>query len=279
MTSIIQHIRNKIGEHYSNGEVTAISRILITELLGFRDNAYFLKEKVTLSEEQLLQLNNALKQLCCHRPIQQILGYEYFCGLKFKVNESVLIPRPETQELVEWIVSESTGKEDILDIGTGSGCIAISLADRLPLCNVTAFDISPLALDTAKENSIRNSCDIHLQQCDILSYQPEENLFDTIVSNPPYIKESEKEQMEANVLDWEPHIALFVPDTNPLLFYRTIAEKAVTMLKPQGKLYFEINRAHGNEVCEMLSTLGYIGIQLKKDFAGNDRMIRAIKKQ
>jgi hypothetical protein len=138
---------------------------------------------------------------------------------------------------------------------------------------------SEVALETAKENSIRNSCDIHLQQCDILSYQPEENLFDTIVSNPPYIKESEKEQMEANVLDWEPHIALFVPDTDPILFYRTIAEKAVTMLKPQGKLYFEINRAHGNEVCKMLSTLGYTGILLKKDFAGNDRMIRAIKKQ
>lgn len=276
MIRIIQQIRKELGTHYSKGEVDALSRILATELLQIKESTYFLKDKVTITSEQQELLDNALRQLCKYKPIQHILGYENFCNLRFKVNSSVLIPRPETQELVNWVATETIGKKEILDIGTGSGCIAISLAHKLPSCSITAWDISQSALSIAKENSVMNGCNIITEQKDILTYEPsEKEKFDIIVSNPPYIKEEEKREMEANVLDWEPHIALFVPDNDPLLFYHTIARKATRMLRPKGKLFFEINRAYGKETCIMLEKAGYCNIELRKDYADNDRMICA----
>ena len=272
---ILQHIRTKLGSYYTTGEVTALSRILATELLEIKESTYFLKDPVSLTHEQQQQLDKALERLQEHTPIQHILGYENFSGLRFKVNSNVLIPRPETQELVTWIESEANGKERILDIGTGSGCIAISLASRLPHSTVEAWDISSEALAVAQENSRINNTRVIFNQRDILTYYPTNEQFDIIVSNPPYIKEEEKEAMEANVLQWEPHLALFVPDNDPLLFYRTIAKKAITMLVPGGSIYFEINRAYGKETCEMLAELGYSNIELRKDFADNDRMVRA----
>lgn len=277
MKSIIQHINEKIGSHYPTGEVTALTRIIATELLGFSQTSFFLKDEVTLTAEQESQLCNTLERLKEHEPIQYILGYSDFCGLRFNVTTATLIPRPETSELVEWVASEAAGKERILDIGTGSGCIAVSLSHKMPQSKVTAWDISPEALAVATENSKANNCNVTFEQIDILAYKPAGEQFDIIVSNPPYIKENEKEAMHANVLDWEPHTALFVPNNDPLLFYRTIAEKGLTLLPPGGKLYFEINRAHGNETIEMLTTLGYTSIELRKDIADNDRMIRAVK--
>lgn len=274
---ILQQIRTLLGGYYTTGEVTALSRILITELLEIKESIFFLKDPVALTPEQQQLLDKALERLQAHTPIQHILGYEDFCGLRFEVSPSVLIPRPETQELVSWIESEANGKERILDIGTGSGCIAISLAHKLPDAQVTAWDISPQALATARHNNLANGTEVEFVQTDILS----ENIalqetFDIIVSNPPYIKENEKGDMQPNVLNWEPHIALFVPDQDPLLFYRTIAQKALTMLSPGGRLYFEINRAYGKETCQMLVELGYSNIELRKDFAENDRMVRAV---
>ena len=277
MKGIIKRINEALTGCYSSGEVSALTRIIATELLGVSQMAYFLKDDVTLTAEQEALLDNAIERLKKQEPIQYILGYSDFCGLRFKVTPATLIPRPETSELVEWIASEATGDESILDIGTGSGCIAISLAHKLPKSNVTAWDISNEALAIAAENSKANGQAVTFEQVDILAYQPTGEQFDIIVSNPPYIKENEKEAMHSNVLDWEPHTALFVPDSDPLLFYRTIAEKGLALLKPGGRLYFEINRAHGKETMEMLAALGYTGIELRKDFAENDRMIRAVK--
>ena len=277
MKTIANIIREGLSCHYTTGEVDALTRIIATELLGVSQMTFFLKDDITLTAEQQEQLDNAIERLKKQEPIQYILGYCDFCSLRFKVTPATLIPRPETSELVEWIASEATGWESVLDIGTGSGCIAVSLAHKLPQSKVTAWDISTDALAVAAENSKANGCAVAFELVDILAHQPGGELFDIIVSNPPYIKENEKESMHANVLDWEPHTALFVPDSDPLLFYRTIAEKGLTLLKPGGKLYFEINRAHGKETVDMLAALGYTHIELRKDFAENDRMISAVK--
>ena len=277
MKTIAHKIHEGLVNVYSDGEIKALTRIIATELLGVSQMAFYLKDDIILTTEQEALLGNAIERLQKREPIQHILGYSDFCGLRFKVTPATLIPRPETSELAEWIASEATGNESILDIGTGSGCIAISLAHKVPQSKVTAWDISHDALAVAAENSKANGQAVTFEQVDILAYEPTGEQFNIIVSNPPYIKENEKEAMHANVLDWEPHTALFVPDNDPLLFYRAIAEKGLFMLTPGGKLYFEINRAHGKETMEMLAALGYTNIELRKDFADNDRMIRAVK--
>ena len=277
MKTIARHINEALSNYYSAGEVSALTRIIAMELLGISQMTYFLKESVTLTAEQQALLGNAIERLKKQEPIQYILGYSDFCGLRFRVTPATLIPRPETSELVEWIASEANGNENILDIGTGSGCIAVSLAHKMSQSKVTAWDISHEALAVATENSKANGQAVTFEQVDILAYEPAGEQFDIIVSNPPYIKENEKEAMHSNVLDWEPHTALFVPDSDPLLFYRAIAEKGLILLPPGGRLYFEINRAHGKETMEMLAALGYTNIELRKDFAENDRMIRAVK--
>lgn len=275
---IAQIIYDELSGYYTQSEVSALTRIIATEMLGVAQMTYFLKDDVTLKAEQEAMLFNAIERLKKQEPIQYIQGYSDFCGLRFKVTSATLIPRPETSELVEWIASEYSGKiVNILDIGTGSGCIAVSLAHKLPKSNITAWDISTTALAVAAENSRNNSTEVTFERVDILSYEPKSAQFDIIVSNPPYIKENEKSAMHNNVLDWEPHTALFVPDSDPLLFYRTIAEKGLQMLAPNGTLYFEINRAHGGETMEMLANYGYTDIELRKDFADNDRMIKATK--
>lgn len=277
MKAIAEHINEELSGCYSAGEISALTRIIATELLGVSQMAFYLKDDIPLTAEQQALLDNAIERLKKQEPIQYILGYSDFCGLRFKVTPATLIPRPETSELVEWISSEAIGKERILDIGTGSGCIAVSLANKIPQSDVTAWDISPDALAVATENCKANGCTVAFEEVDILAYEPTGELFDIIVSNPPYIKENEKPAMHCNVLDWEPHTALFVPDSDPLLFYRTIANKGLTLLKPGGNLYFEINRAHGQETIDMLLSLGYTSIELHKDFAENDRMIRAVR--
>ena len=278
MKRIVQIINERLGSYYPTGEAVAFTRIIATEILGISQTAYLLKDDVTLNAEQEALLYNAIERLKKHEPIQYILGYSHFCGLKFKVTPATLIPRPETSELVEWIAADNKGKTvDILDIGTGSGCIAVSLALMLPMSNVTAWDISPEALAVAAENSRSNGTEVTFEQVDILAHEPQDEQFDIIVSNPPYIKEIEKENMEHNVLDWEPHTALFVPDSDPLLFYRAITNNGLTLLKPGGTLYFEINRAHGAETAEMLANFGYKDIELRKDISNNDRMIKATR--
>jgi len=219
---------------------------------------------------------DALEQLRNGRPLQYILGETEFYGLRFRVDENVLIPRPETEELVQWILNDwKNGAPHILDIGTGSGAIAVSLAKNLPDARVSALDISVGALVTAKENARLNNVEIDFRQMDILTDIPT-GKFDVIVSNPPYVRDSERVQMHRNVLDHEPDNALFVPDSDPLRFYRRITESGMELLKEKGALYFEINEAFGSETADLLVNSGYTDMEIRPDIFGKDRMVKGI---
>lgn len=221
----------------------------------------------------------ALEQLKKEYPIQYIIGHMEFMELDFEVNQDVLIPRPETEELVKWILSQSSRKINysILDIGTGSGCIPIALAKSLPNSNIKAMDISESALEVAKRNALKHQVPVQFIKNNVLKIQALENTYDIIVSNPPYVRQSEKKQMHTNVLKYEPDLALFVSDEDPLLFYRHIAQLAIKGLKTEGSLFFEINQYLAKDLCKLIATLGFKNITLKKDIYGADRMIKAVK--
>ncbi|MBQ3609676.1 MAG: peptide chain release factor N(5)-glutamine methyltransferase [Bacteroidaceae bacterium] len=277
MHPIVNEIRNALREHYPDSEALALAKMLLVEAFGFSTLELYGGKDKEISGKRLDVLNEMIARLKKNEPIQYVIGAEVFCGWTFEVNENVLIPRPETQELVRWI--EADWKSDapcrILDVGTGSGCIAISLSKLLEGAEVEAWDISEGALRVARRNADRNEAQVFFRRVDVLKACTEDCRYDVIVSNPPYITESEKQDMDANVLDWEPHTALFVPDADPLFFYRRIAELGVSMLNEGGALYFEINRAYGEETVRMLEGLGYKQIELRKDNWGNDRMIKA----
>lgn len=276
MRQLITKIRSELSDLYSPNETDALIRIIAFDLLDIEKSVFFLREKTTLDEKKEKSLKDAIERLKKNEPIQYITGKTEFCNLQFKVNPSVLIPRPETGELVRWITSDHKNREcKILDIGTGSGCIAISLAKMLPHSEVAAWDISEKAIETALINNKINGTDVKMTRHDLFEKCETEKKFDVIVSNPPYVTTSEKNEMESNVLDWEPHVALFVPDEDPIRFYRQIAIQGLQILKPGGNIYFEINRKYGNEICHMLNTYGYTNIELRKDYADNDRMIKA----
>jgi release factor glutamine methyltransferase len=223
-----------------------------------------------------------LEQLKKEIPIQYILGVTHFYGLEFEVNSAVLIPRPETEELVDWIVQKSKIKNQkskikILDIGTGSGCIAIALAKNLPNAQVFALDVSEKALATAKKNAEKNQVQLSFIHQSILETEDLAQEFDIIVSNPPYVRELEKHEIKNNVLDNEPHLALFVEDNDALIFYRKIAQLAQKNLKSEGQLYFEINQYLGKETLNLLLEMGFKNCELRQDIYGNDRMIQCSK--
>lgn len=247
-----------------------------------------LNPEMEMDAMQLLRWETVLSDLKKQKPIQYILGETEFYGLPFLVNENTLIPRPETEELVEWILSnnlviQKSNNLKILDIGTGSGCIAISLAKNLPNAQVSAIDVSEKALSTAKKNAEINKVEVNFILKNILETNDLNELtidnpqlttqFDIIVSNPPYVRNLEKQEIKPNVLEFEPHLALFVDDNDALLFYRKIAELAKKSLSENGKLYFEINQYLGKETVELLENLGFKNIELKKDIYGNDRML------
>jgi release factor glutamine methyltransferase len=241
-----------------------------------------LNPEIEIDENQLLVWNSIITELKNQKPIQYILGETFFYGLRFEVNQNTLIPRPETEELVEWIISENKKSQQssnlkVLDIGTGSGCIAISLAKNLPNAKVSALDISEEALNVAKNNAEFNQVTIDFILADVLAIEKLPDTFDVIVSNPPYVRESEKDLMQQNVLSNEPHIALFVENENPLLFYDKIAELAKNHLTENGVLYFEINQYLGEETVDLLKTKGFKNIELKKDIYGVDRMVKCLK--
>jgi release factor glutamine methyltransferase len=224
--------------------------------------------------------NSILEQLKKEIPIQYLLGKTSFYGLDFEVNKNVLIPRPETEELVEWIIRDcffprNDKDSKILDIGTGSGCIAISLAKNIPNATIFAIDISEKALATAKKNAEINSVNVIFIEKNILETVDLEQQFDVIVSNPPYVRELEKQEIKKNVLDNEPHLALFVEDNDALVFYRKIAELAQKNLSEKGQLFFEINQYLGMETVNLLEKMNFKNIELRKDIYGNDRMIKA----
>lgn len=270
------YLREQLSKSYEPQEANALARIIFCDMLGQSNVDYYLCKDMDLSGNEEEKVKSILQRLEKYEPIQYIEGKKYFSGREFFVRQDVLIPRPETEELVELAAQACKPNAKILDIGTGSGCIAISLAKKLPEAEVHAWDISEAALEVAKQNNEQLSASVHFEQHDILTYQATgEEAFDLIISNPPYITESEKAEMEANVLAWEPSIALFVPDNDPLLFYRRIGELALRMLTPNGKLFFEINRAYGDATKQLLCNQGYKNIHIQKDLSGNDRFVYA----
>lgn len=279
MHPVIHEIKEALHGFYPESEAGALAKLLLVEVLGFSTLELYGGKDKAISEKDRALLEDIVRRLQQNEPIQYILGVETFCGMEFQVDGNVLIPRPETQELVEWILVEckEMGNCRVLDVGTGSGCIAVSLARQLPEARVEAWDVSAGALQVASENASRNGVKVHFVERDVLAYVPEGECLDVMVSNPPYITADERTGMEANVLDWEPELALFVPDDDPLLFYRKIAALGNRMLRPGGMLFFEINRAYGADTVAMLKALGYTTVELRKDMSGNDRMIKAIK--
>lgn len=277
----MKHLKERfrqIENIYTQNEASSIFYICMTHLLGCSKTELLCMRDIVLSEEQNSKLDHMLTRLMEQEPIQHITGQSEFYGNTFRVTKDTLIPRPETEELADWIITDWNGTESsALDIGTGSGCIAITIAKNLKETEVTAVDISKETLLVAKENAAANNCRINFEHCDILDCSKRDNLgtFDIIVSNPPYIREAEKEDMQRNVLDYEPFTALFVPDNDPLLFYREIAEFGKEHLKKNGNIYFEINQAFGKETVDLLSGLGYKNIILRKDMFGKNRMVRA----
>ena len=274
----VEYIRTQLNDTFSTGEIRAFTRLILEE----ECNLSFLEiascKFNDLSDTKKQNIISIVKRLQNNEPIQYILGKTEFYGLEFKVAPEVLIPRPETEELVEWILLETKQPSpQILDIGTGSGCIAISLAKKMSSATVDAWDVSPKALSIAKDNATINNVSVNFLEVDVLKYQQDKRRFDIIVSNPPYIKEIEKKLMTKNVLDFEPHIALFVPDNQALIFYNSIADIAQVQLKNNGWLYFEINQAKGTEVVQLLKAKGFVNVELEQDISGNDRMVRAMK--
>lgn len=260
-------------------EIESFFFILTEYLHNLKRVDVALNPNFKLSDAEVEKWNIILADLQQEKPIQYITGEAWFYGLRLEVNENTLIPRPETEELVEWIIESQKSKVqsqkcEILDIGTGTGCIPISLKTNLPQANVSAIDVSEKALEVAKRNAVSNKVDISFIQADILEVEDLNQHFDIIVSNPPYVRNLEKQEIKKNVLDYEPHLALFVEDTDALLFYRKIAQLALKNLSPNGLLFFEINQYLGKETFGLLKNLGFKNIELKKDMYGNDRMIR-----
>ena len=277
MHPLVNEIRDALRENYPDTEALALAKMLLVEGLGFSTLELYGGKDKEISGKHRDVLDEMIRRLQKNEPVQYIIGMETFCGLTFEVNPNVLIPRPETRELVEWIVEDcqSGGVCRMLDVGTGSGCIAISLAKMLGQAEVEAWDVSEDALQVARRNGARNRVDVLFRQRDVLEDVPPGMKYDVIVSNPPYIAEKEKRHMDRNVLEWEPSIALFVPDEDVLLFYRRIAQLGRSMLKEGGALYYEINQAYGQETVKMLLSMGYQSVELRKDAWGNDRMIKA----
>ncbi len=268
----------ELDDIYSKEEAASFFYLLIEELLGLERFVLAFQPQYVVTKEDEQPLFEALSQLKLQRPVQYIIGKTNFMGLDFLVNENVLIPRPETEELVRWILDDITSHESeitILDIGTGSGCIAVSLAKELPQAKVYAMDISENALKLARENVLKNKADVTFTQGDILLLDDMGVKFDIIVSNPPYVRELEKIGIRKNVLDHEPQIALFVQDENPLVFYKSIAHFAKKNLSKNGRLFLEINQYLGKETTSLLEAHNFSEIELRKDFFGKDRMIRS----
>lgn len=272
-----KYFNEQLSTIYSLREAQQITNLVLEEITQLNQTQRLIANKSELTPHQIHLLENYLHQLKQHKPIQQVLGYAWFCGNKFLVNEQVLIPRPETEELVELIAKENNNKVvEILDIGTGSGCIAISLKNKLPFANVTAIDISSYALQVAHQNAENLQQTIELKQVDFLNEDTwiELENYDIIVSNPPYIKDLEQSTMQQNVLAYEPHLALFVPDNNALIFYERIAKFAKHHLTKNGKIYVEINETHGKETAEVFTNKGY-QTTIINDMQGKNRIIKA----
>ncbi len=274
----IEFIRNSLSDIYPRGEVDGFVKIIFRQLLNYESVDILLRKDNILPEFIPEKIAKVVKDLQNHRPIQYIFGTAYFHGHNFHVDGSTLIPRPETEELVDMIIKDNPGSDlSVLDCGTGSGCIAISLAIGMRFANVEAIDISEDALKVASGNAVALKAKVRFGKQDILDMPQVSEKYDIIVSNPPYIGECERLSMDSNVLDYEPDTALFVPDNDPLVFYRKIAEFGVTALKPGGRIYYEINSRFPEEMRSMMMKLGYRDISVIRDMQGSYRFLIARK--
>ena len=273
--------QKELSSLYDAMEIESFFFLILEQFRNLKRIDLALQPDLEFSEAEISQWNLVLEQLKQEIPIQYILGKTHFYGLEFQVNPNVLIPRPETEELVDWIIKTNSNGNlstiKIIDIGTGSGCIAISLAKNLPNASVFALDVSKKALEMAQINALQNETKITFIENNILETTSFEQQFDVIVSNPPYVRNLEKAEIKKNVLENEPHLALFVADDDALLFYRKIAQIAMKNLQPSGQLYFEINQYLGKETFDLLADLGFQNIELRQDIYGNDRMISCRK--
>lgn len=274
------HFIETLTPHYDFSEAESFFYLTLENRHGLRRIDLALQPDLELTTKEREDWNLILEGLQDFTPIQYLLGKAHFYGLEFEVNANTLIPRPETEELVQWIILDSTrlvyaAPIRILDIGTGSGCIAIALAKNLPNARVSAIEVSQKALEVAQRNAQSNGVEVNFLVQDILKTKSLSQQYDIIVSNPPYVRELEKREIKANVLEFEPHLALFVADADALVFYRKIADLAINSLAPDGKLYFEINQYLGKEMMDMLAKLDFKSLNLRKDIYGNDRMIKA----
>lgn len=263
---------------YGNGEARAITDYVLDVCFGLSKADILCGAVEEMTAEKTAELNKIFGRLMEGEPVQYVLGRAEFCGRWFDVRPGVLIPRPETEELCAWITADSkaSGSPKVLDIGTGSGCIAITLQLDMPESKVTAWDISADALDVARENAQQLGANVNFVKLDALNAKPEGE-WDVIVSNPPYICEKEKKDMAVNVLEHEPHTALFVPDADPLLFYRAITRLAVQTLSKGGRLYFEINPIYADDTCRMMRAEGMTAVELRSDMYGKQRMAKGVK--
>lgn len=282
ITDLIRFYSNELKAGYSDREARGLVEQLIDSFFGIDKLKLIKTPELRLNESEMLRLHFAVKELSCNKPLQYILTQTEFDGLMFDVNENVLIPRPETEELVS-LVSNFLSKKSkvaVADIGTGSGCISISLANRFPESNVEGFDISIAALTVANQNAIKlKVSNVSFFEMDILHQENslKENYYDLIVSNPPYVTISDKAEMKPNVLDYEPELALFVTDEDPLIFYRTIILKAVPSLKNGGLLAFEINERFGSGVCCFMESAGFTDCKIIEDLNKKDRFVTGLK--
>ncbi len=275
METVFSYLKSRLQSVCSESELRRTVFLVGKKLTGL-SKVGILTENVAFSDAQHAELERIVEELCVNRPIQYVLGEAEFFGLTFAVDERVLIPRPETEELVDWVISAQPSARKILDIGTGSGCISVSLASQMLSAKVSAYDVSAEALALAAENAQRNRVEVDFSQIDILNPPTVSDVFDIIVSNPPYIMNAERREMAARVTDFEPALALFVPDDDPLIFYRAIAKFAKTHLSAGGSLFFEINRQFAAQISAMLSDENFVEIEVRKDCFGNDRMIKSV---
>lgn len=270
---------NKLESKFPQSEIATFFKILIDSYLSIKPVDLVLNPDLELSVEQLKLMKTAEERLHTTEPIQYILGETEFYGYPFEVTYAVLIPRPETEELVERITKDLQEQVfnnlSILDIGTGSGCIAISLAKNLPNAKISAIDISEKAIELAQRNAEKNDVSVNFLKRDILNTSVLPHKYTVIVSNPPYVRNLEKAEISSNVLDHEPGLALFVDDNDPLIFYRKISELAYSFLEEEGVLYFEINQYLGEETINLIKKIGFTTVELRDDFAGKPRMIKA----
>lgn len=274
-------VREALRGVYPPGEAQAVGRMLLEEGFGMRPIDVYTDKVKQFSADESVRLRQMLQRLRAHEPIQYVLGHARFDGLTLAVGPGVLIPRPETAELVQWAAAEVQARARVLDVGTGSGCIALALAHRLPEARVAACDLSPAALATAHANAVRLGLQVNFFRCDLFeaafagSDEPQP-YYDLIISNPPYVLDSERAGMDANVLNFEPHEALFVPNTDPLRYYRALIRLSVRRMRSGGVLMVEINRRYGRELTEMFRSAGLRAVELRRDAYGNDRMLKGV---